>query len=180
MTDHPDATAVSDVPCLARFTPDEAAAAAEQLTELTLAPGETLFRQDETSDSIYVLVSGEAEVRSRYGDAEHEIATLAPGTLIGEFALLLDEHRTRSVVARTDAVLWELTRTAFEAGLAAAAPWATTFLMAVARDLAREMLAVDRQLVALLDEVRRHDDAPPEHVRELEKLRRQLSGEWTF
>lgn len=179
MTDHPDATAVREVSCLARFTPDEAAAAAAQLTSVTLAPGETLFRKDDPGDSIYVLVAGEVEVRSRYADAEHEIATLEPGTMIGEFALLLDEHRTRSVVARTDAELWELTRTAFEAGLAAAAPWATSFLLAVARELARGMQAVDRQLVALLDESLSRDE-PTAQVRELEKLRRQLSGEWTF
>jgi CRP-like cAMP-binding protein len=179
VSDHPDASAVRAVPCLAELTEGEAAASARQLHPRTLAPGEPLFRQGEPGDSVYVLVSGEVDVRVNGPDGEHDLATLGPGTLLGEFALLADERRTRSVVARTEAELWELTREAFEAGVGACEPWATRFVMAVARELARQMLAVDQQLVALLAEVK-HQEEPAVRVRELEKLRRQLSGEWTF
>jgi CRP-like cAMP-binding protein len=179
MSDHPDASAVRAVPCLADLTEAEAAASAAQLHPRALAAGEALFRQGDPGDSVYVLVSGEVDVRVKGEDGEHDLATLGPGTLLGEFALLADERRTRSVVARTEAELWELTREAFEAGVSACEPWATRFVMAVARELARQMLAVDRQLVVLLEDGRRQEE-PAARVRELEKLRRQLSGEWTF
>jgi CRP/FNR family cyclic AMP-dependent transcriptional regulator len=179
MADHPAASAVREVPCLAGFTPDEAAAVAAQVTLVALAPGEALFHQGDPGGSVYVLVSGNVEIRVGGTNGEHEIATIGPGTLIGEFALLVDEQRTRSVVGCSQAQLWELPRTAFEAGLAAGESWATSFLMAVARELANQMLAVDRLLVGLMDQGTHHDE-PSARVRELEKLRRQLSGEWSF
>jgi hypothetical protein len=67
----------------------------------------------------------------------------------------------------------------FEDALGAGEPWAARFLMAIARELARQMLAIDQQLVALLEDGGPHAE-PVARVRELEKLRRQLSGEWSF
>lgn len=180
MADHPDASAVRAVSCLAGFTDDDAAAAAAKLAVVALAPGEALFRQGDPGNSVYVLVGGQVEVRVDGQNGDHEIATIGPGTFVGEFALLVDDLRTRTVVGRTEATLWELPRTAFEAAIAAGETWATRFLIGVARELASQMLAVDRQLVALLDEGKAGHAEPAARVRELEKLRRQLSGEWTF
>jgi CRP/FNR family cyclic AMP-dependent transcriptional regulator len=178
MTDrHPEADAVRRVRCLADLTPEQALASSRQLRAMTLAPGDVLFRHGDPGDSVYVLAAGEVEIRVPGTDGDHHLATIGPGTLIGEFALLADAHRTRTVVAQTEAELWELTRADFEAGVDACADWATRFLMAVARELAAQMLAVDRQLVALMED---GHDQPAVRVRELEKLRRQLSGEWTF
>ncbi|MGI8801089.1 MAG: Crp/Fnr family transcriptional regulator [Solirubrobacteraceae bacterium] len=177
MTEHPHAAATRAVPCLADLTDEEAAAAAPHLLIRSLAPGEVLFRQGDPGASVYVLVSGEVEIRVPGTDGDHELATIGPGTFVGEFALLADTRRTRSVVAGSQAELWELPRADFESALASGEPWATRFLMSVARELARQMLAVDRQIAALMEADR---DQPSARVRELEKLRRQLSGEWKF
>jgi CRP-like cAMP-binding protein len=179
MTDQPDAAAVRAVTCLSELTGAEAAAAASRLVRRRLASGEVLFRQGDPGDSVYVLASGEVEVRVGGPDGEHHLATLASGTFIGEFALLVDEVRTRSVVGRTEAELWEISRGVFEDALGAGEPWASRFLMAIARELARQMLAIDQQLVALLEDGGSQGE-PVARVRELEKLRRQLSGEWSF
>jgi CRP-like cAMP-binding protein len=179
MTDQPDAAALRSLTCLSELTGSEAAAAASRLVPRRLAPGEVLFRQGDPGDSVYVLASGEVEVRVGGAGAEHHLATLASGTFIGEFALLVDEVRTRSVVGRTEAELWEVGRGVFEDALGAGEPWAARFLMAIARELARQMLAIDQQLVALLEDGGPHAE-PVARVRELEKLRRQLSGEWSF
>ncbi len=178
MTDRrPEADAVRAVRCLADLTPEQALATAGQLRARTLERGDVLFRHGDPGDSVYVLAAGEVEVRVPGKDGDHHLATIGPGTLIGEFALLADAHRTRTVVAQTEAELWELTRADFEAGVDACADWATRFLLAVARELAGQMLAVDRQLVSLMED---GHDQPAVRVRELEKLRRQLSGEWSF
>jgi CRP/FNR family cyclic AMP-dependent transcriptional regulator len=179
MTDQPDAATVRAVTCLSELTGAEAAAAASRFVPRRLAPGEVLFRQGDPGDSVYVLASGEVEVRVAGADGEHHLATIAAGTFIGEFAVLADEVRTRSVVGRTEAQLWEVTRGVFEDALGGGEPWASRFLMAIARELARQMLAVDQQLVALMEDGGLHDE-PVGRVRELEKLRRQLSGEWSF
>jgi CRP-like cAMP-binding protein len=82
-------------------------------------------------------------------------------------------------VALTAAEVWELRRHRFEAALNGGEIWATRFLQAAARELARRMLAVDQELVTLMEESS-HREAPVARVRELERLRRKLSGEWTF
>lgn len=174
-----DAAAVRAVPCLSALTPEEAAESARQLQKRTLAPGEVLFSEGDPGDSMYVLVSGQVEVRGAGLDGPHDLATLSPGTLLGEFALMADARRFRSVVALTAAEVWELRRDRFEAALNGGEIWATRFLQAAARELARRMLAVDHELVALM-EAGSHREAPVARVRELERLRRKLSGEWTF
>jgi CRP-like cAMP-binding protein len=179
MTTLLDAAAVRAVPCLALLTEDEAAAGARQLQARRLGPGEVLFREGDPGDSVYVLVRGEVEVRVAGLGGDHDLATLRSGTLLGEFALLADARRFRSVVAITEAELWELTRDRFEAALNAGEIWATRFLQAAGRELARRLMSVDQELVALMEEGRSQPQ-PVARVRELEKLRRKLSGEWTF
>ncbi len=174
-----DAVAVRAVPCLSALTAEEATAGARHLESRTLAPGEVLFREGDPGDSMYVLVSGQVEVRANGLDGPRDLATLGPGTLLGEFALMADARRLRSVVALTGAEVWELRRDRFEAALNGGEIWATRFLQAAARELARRMLAVDQELVALMEESR-HPQVPVARVRELERLRRKLSGEWTF
>ncbi len=179
MTDRLDGPAVRAVSCLAELSEGEADALAGQLRARTLAAGEVLFHRGDPGESIYVLVSGEVEVRVTGHGGEHHLANIGSCTFIGEFALLAEALRTRSVVGCTQARLWELRRDDFEAGLDRHEAWAARFLIAVARELARQMQAVDQQLVALMEEGRAQDE-PVVRVRELEKLRRQLSGEWSF
>ena len=180
MTDHLDAAAVRAVPCLAELTHDEAAAGARQLQVRSLAPGEVLFREGDPGDSVYVLVRGRGRGPRRRARRRARPGHPRPG------------HPHRGVRApgrrappaergrdRTEAELWELTRDRFESALNAGEIWATRFLQATARELARRMIAVDQELVALMEEGRHHPE-PVARVRELEKLRRKLSGEWTF
>jgi len=176
----PDPETVRGMRCLAELTAAEAASAAEHLTVRTLSPGELLFRQGDAGDSLYVLVSGEVEVRvSGPGGGEHHLARIGAGTFLGEFSVLADQPRTRTVVGCSETELWELRRDVFEAGLERQEPWATRFMSAVARGMARQMLGVDEMLVALMEEAA-HRDEPVARVRDLEKLRRQLAGEWSF
>jgi CRP-like cAMP-binding protein len=55
-----------------------------------------LVTESQPADSCYVLLTGEAEVR-QHGNV---IATLAPGTLVGEAALV--EHKTRNATVITN------------------------------------------------------------------------------
>jgi CRP-like cAMP-binding protein len=60
--------------------------------------GQTLFDEGSEGHELVVLLSGSVDVLR---DGVH-IATLGPGTSVGESALLTREHRNASVVARTD------------------------------------------------------------------------------
>ncbi|MEE8409137.1 MAG: serine/threonine-protein kinase [Myxococcota bacterium] len=64
--------------------------------------GAPIITEGETSDQIYIIKNGEAEVFTTK-DGKHEVlSTLGPGRLFGEVAALRGIPRTASVSARTD------------------------------------------------------------------------------
>jgi len=70
---------------------------ARLVTVVDLDPGEVLMRQDHSGNEFFLLISGEAEVR-RNGKV---VATLGPGDIAGELALLDRKPRSATVVATT-------------------------------------------------------------------------------
>ncbi len=73
--------------------------------------GTTIVRRGEPGDALYVIVSGEAEVRaSQLGGGFVAVATLGPGEYFGEIALVTGGDRIADVVARTPMSLVRLNR----------------------------------------------------------------------
>ena len=72
--------------------------------------GETILRRGALGASMFVLHSGEVSVRISDPDetGTHEVATLGPGSVFGEMALLTGERRTADVVALDDVVALEI------------------------------------------------------------------------
>lgn len=73
--------------------------------ETSLAAGDTLVREGEPGDTIYVVVSGELSVVKRANGGEVLLATVRAGDVLGEIAALLGGGRTAGVRAITDAHL---------------------------------------------------------------------------
>jgi putative peptide zinc metalloprotease protein len=85
---------------------------AARLERLEVATGETIIRQGEAGEECYVLRSGRVEVRARGAqDDERILATLDPGSLFGEAALLTDGPRNATVRALEPSTLLVLRRT---------------------------------------------------------------------
>jgi ABC-type multidrug transport system fused ATPase/permease subunit len=67
--------------------------------------GEVVFNQnDDPTDGTYMILEGNAELfePARDGKDEHLVATVGPGTLVGELGLILNEPRALSMRAKTD------------------------------------------------------------------------------
>jgi CRP-like cAMP-binding protein len=79
------------------------------LRRLEAPAGETIVRQGGPADRFFILVEGAAEVLRD----ERQIATLAPGMLFGELAIMRGEPRSCSVRITTDATLLALERDTF-------------------------------------------------------------------
>ena len=79
-----------------------------QLTDVTLAPGQTLFEAGDHGDRFYVLHEGTLEIVLP-GETKIE----EPPSYVGEIALLRDIPRTATVRARSGASLWALEREDF-------------------------------------------------------------------
>ncbi len=68
-------------------------------TDVRLLPaGHTLFAEGDAGDSMYVLLSGRADVLLR----DKLVETLRVGSIVGELAIIDDAPRAASVVARED------------------------------------------------------------------------------
>lgn len=83
---------------------------ARLLNKQRRAAGEMLFEECAQQDSLYMLREGKVEVLV----ADLPVATLKPGTLIGEIGLFAASQRTASVRAIEDVEMLELTRSAYE------------------------------------------------------------------
>jgi len=118
-------------------------------------PGSTvIFREGEPATEMVVVISGELEVRKQArGGGDARIATLRPGDVAGEMALVDIQPRSADVRALGDASLVVLTH-ANLAGLYRSDPTAyTIFIMNIAREISRRLRRVDNLLANLLLQV---------------------------
>jgi len=72
--------------------------------------GETVMREGDPGGDAYVVERGALEVRRDAAPGAVALARLGPGDWVGEMSLLLDEPRSATVVAATDAQLRRVTR----------------------------------------------------------------------
>lgn len=77
--------------------------------ELDLRAGKVLITEGERGREFFVIVEGEVEVRRK----GRKIATLGPGSFVGEMALLSKIPRTATVTAVTDLDVLVITDRAF-------------------------------------------------------------------
>jgi putative peptide zinc metalloprotease protein len=84
---------------------------ASRLKRFEVPAGTVIIRRDESGEECYLLQSGRVEVLARGvpGD-EYHLATLGPGSLLGEAALLTDEPRNATVRALQPCTLLALRR----------------------------------------------------------------------
>lgn len=98
--------------------------------------GDVVIREGDSGDEAYLIEQGQLEVRRRTAAGrEVPIATLGRGDWVGEMSLLLDEPRSATIVATSDAQLRRVTRQNF-ARILAENPQHTNELL---RQLARRV-----------------------------------------
>lgn len=99
------------------------------------AAGTVLFEEGEPGDHMYIVVSGEVELRRQVGDAERVLAVLPAGEFFGEMAILNGRPRSATAVVRSAARLFVIDGTTFEAMLRARPEIALRIIKALATRL---------------------------------------------
>lgn len=89
------------VPLFAQIEPAKLKLLAFTSQRMTFQPDQPFFRQGDSGDAAYVLISGEAEVLLETPDGEIPVATIGQNAIIGEIAILCDVPRTATVKAAT-------------------------------------------------------------------------------
>jgi signal transduction histidine kinase len=74
----------------------------------------TIIEEDSLSEDMFVIVEGDLRVTKRGTDREVVLATLGPGEVVGEIALLDNAPRTASVTTVTPSTLIRIPANAFE------------------------------------------------------------------
>ncbi|MFH1475341.1 MAG: GNAT family N-acetyltransferase [Chloroflexota bacterium] len=98
------------VPLFADLGPAELARVRAVATEVTVAPGATLVAEGGPGDALYVVLEGELAVTKRAGGVEAAVATVGPGTVQGEIAVLEGGVRRATVRAITPSRLLRVAR----------------------------------------------------------------------
>jgi CRP/FNR family transcriptional regulator, cyclic AMP receptor protein len=89
------------------------------LRERRVAQNQTLFRQGDVADALYVIMAGRVRI-SITGPAGEEkvLAFLGVGDVVGEMGLLSGEPRSATAMAGTNLILLQLRKAEFDALLA--------------------------------------------------------------
>jgi CRP-like cAMP-binding protein len=112
-------------------------------TQLSYGPGETIVREGDPGDGLYLVLSGSAQVlRSRRGDGPTAVGTLGPFRSFGEVSLLVDQPRVASIVASTPLRCVKLTRSQLAQLEEREPKLAVRLYRLVAESLARTLLAL--------------------------------------
>ncbi len=115
-------------------------------------PGAVIVRQGDTASAFYLILSGEVEVTHSAGadgSVLTSLATLGPGDVFGEMALLDDGTRSSSVTASTPTRCALLSRWDFREELRRSP------------EVAIRLLAILSRRIRLLDERLAHQAAAP-------------------
>jgi CRP/FNR family transcriptional regulator, cyclic AMP receptor protein len=96
------------------------------------AAGTVLFEEGQPGDFMYVIASGEVEIRRTVGETERVLAVLPAGEFFGEMAILNARPRSATAVVRVDSRLVVIEGTTFEAMLRARPEIALRIIKALA------------------------------------------------
>src|SRR5690606_41153917 len=77
----------------------------EDSVRISVAAGETLFREGDPPGPAYLIERGTLEVSALRDGEQMVLGTLGPGDLLGEMALIDQAPRTAAVVALEDCTL---------------------------------------------------------------------------
>ena len=111
---------LSRIPLFTQLTPDALSQVAETMARESFPSGTRIVNQGAPGDKFYLISKGSVDVLiKRDGEPEKEVARLGVGEFFGERALMTDEPRNATVVAREDSETYTLTKAAFKAALAA-------------------------------------------------------------
>jgi len=143
---------------------------AERLRYRRAKKGTILCHEGDPSDSMYIIEAGQVKVYKETAEGRSVLATLGPGTPVGEMALLTGETRSATIIVSIDAELWELTKEDFDAVLRQYPAIPLTFSRVLAQRLSRTDSRVEPEdfsrLVGLVC-------VPPEATRLAESMARQ-------
>jgi CRP/FNR family cyclic AMP-dependent transcriptional regulator len=138
------------VPLFASLTPTQAQVVADAIVKKRYRKRELIVEQGKSSDALYIILTGRAQVLSTDGKGREVIfSLLQQGDYVGEMSLIDDEPHSATVRTETDCDVLRLDREAFWHCL----PDASSMTHNIMRVLVQRLRAADRKIesLALMD-----------------------------
>lgn len=138
-------------PLLAGLDDAALAALGLDLPPLTVASGDTLFRQGEAPSGLYLIETGELLLTGRTpGDGMVDLARLGPGNMAGAFSLLDPAPRSATATAMRPVVVRRIARERFAALAASGDSAALTVTDRLRREVAERTRATVADIATVL------------------------------
>ena len=137
-------------------------------------PGEKLFSEGEAANAFFLVCKGEVDVVKR----DSLLATLGPGSLVGEMSLLTAEQRSAAAVVRSEATVLRVAWKDFEELLNQSPQAAYKLMFSIARVMALRIHAINARLAEL--QAKNANQAPHEQIEEFQDFKKKLLSDWSF
>ena len=80
---------------------------------LTVEAGKVVFKEGDIGDTMYIIQSGNILISKAIKGKDHQLAVLGKGDFFGEMAIVTNEKRSATAVAKTDSKLLSFDRQGF-------------------------------------------------------------------
>lgn len=114
--------------------------------------GETIFEENDSGDSLLVILSGEVRITQRANvSGEETLTVLKKGDFFGEMALLEDLPRSATAIAHCDTFIMEISRERFLRFVEKEPASGVKILVTLARSLSARLREADRKIQAFVN-----------------------------
>ena len=109
--------------------------------------GSLMFIEGEKGDEMFIIKSGKVKILKQEGVKTIELATLGPGSVLGEMSLLIDMPRSATAQVLEEVVALSINRTILEDTYNKIPPWLVSVIKGVVKRLADTMAKNSDNLV---------------------------------
>ncbi len=114
--------------------------------------GETIFEEDSIGNSMMIITSGEVRVSQRAdSNMEEALIILKAGDLFGEMALIDDLPRSATIIAHTNVIIFEISRSNFLNYIKKDCKNGILILLKLAKILSSRLREADNKLKAFVN-----------------------------
>jgi len=105
-----------NMPIFDRINEEEIKVIARHMNTVELGPNQVLFQESEKGNYVFFIKEGELDVikKSETSGADVIIAILGKGRSVGEMSIIDDSPRSATIRARSHALLYILSKSAFD------------------------------------------------------------------
>ena len=147
----PNADFLAEIPLFGGLDQQTRSYFTEKLQLIKMVPGQVVYEEGETARELYIVVSGSCGVFKPGERGDDMINTLKSRDFFGDMSFIDMQHRSATVRAQENTILWRLSYGALREAYLHDAKSYTLVVMNIAREMSRRLRRADYQHKTLAD-----------------------------